>query len=166
MHVPTDVKSPNNISKWQMGFNSAFKGLMKIEFPRRYFPKSSNIKYHENPSSGSEVVPYRQTDRHNEAVSLRKFCERAQKIKNNALETLAQFFLAGMKARWEEGGERILLGDKAGGGAVVLRRSGSSVLDLEFQLDSLLCTYIVDHIYTQITTCAKFGFHRTFQNVC
>jgi hypothetical protein len=23
-----NVKSPNNTSKWQMGFNSAFKGLM------------------------------------------------------------------------------------------------------------------------------------------
>jgi hypothetical protein len=29
MHGPINVKSPNNISKWQMGFNSAFKGLMK-----------------------------------------------------------------------------------------------------------------------------------------
>jgi hypothetical protein len=29
MHVPINVKSPNNISKWQMGFNSAFKGLME-----------------------------------------------------------------------------------------------------------------------------------------
>jgi hypothetical protein len=27
------VKSPNNISKWQMGFNSAFKGL-KYSFTR------------------------------------------------------------------------------------------------------------------------------------
>jgi hypothetical protein len=27
MHVPTNVKSPNNISKWQMRFISAFKGL-------------------------------------------------------------------------------------------------------------------------------------------
>jgi hypothetical protein len=27
MHVPINVKSPNNISKWQMGFNSAFKWL-------------------------------------------------------------------------------------------------------------------------------------------
>jgi hypothetical protein len=26
-HGPIKVKSPNNISKWQMGFNSAFKGL-------------------------------------------------------------------------------------------------------------------------------------------
>jgi len=29
MHVPINVKSPNNINEWQMGFNSAFKGLMR-----------------------------------------------------------------------------------------------------------------------------------------
>jgi hypothetical protein len=29
MHVLINVKSPNNISKWQMGFNSAFKGLRR-----------------------------------------------------------------------------------------------------------------------------------------
>jgi uncharacterized membrane protein YjjP (DUF1212 family) len=28
MHVPINVKSLNNISKWQMEFNSAFKGLI------------------------------------------------------------------------------------------------------------------------------------------
>jgi hypothetical protein len=27
MHGPINVKSPKNISKWQIGFNSAFKGL-------------------------------------------------------------------------------------------------------------------------------------------
>jgi hypothetical protein len=27
MHEPINVKSPNNTRKWQMGFNSAFKGL-------------------------------------------------------------------------------------------------------------------------------------------
>jgi hypothetical protein len=27
MHLFIKVKSPNNISKWHMGFNSAFKGL-------------------------------------------------------------------------------------------------------------------------------------------
>jgi len=27
MHVPINFKFPNNISEWQMGFNSAFKGL-------------------------------------------------------------------------------------------------------------------------------------------
>jgi hypothetical protein len=31
MHLPINVKSPNNISKWQMEFNSAFKGLMEEE---------------------------------------------------------------------------------------------------------------------------------------
>jgi hypothetical protein len=28
MHGSTNVKFPNNTSKWQMEFNSAFKGLM------------------------------------------------------------------------------------------------------------------------------------------
>jgi hypothetical protein len=28
MHGPINVKSPNNTSKWQVGFNSAFKGLI------------------------------------------------------------------------------------------------------------------------------------------
>jgi hypothetical protein len=27
IHGPINVKFPNNINKWQMGFNSAFKGL-------------------------------------------------------------------------------------------------------------------------------------------
>jgi hypothetical protein len=31
MRGPTNVKSPNNNSKWQMGFNSAFKGLKSKE---------------------------------------------------------------------------------------------------------------------------------------
>jgi hypothetical protein len=32
MHVPINVKSPNNISEWQMGFNSVFKGLITFFF--------------------------------------------------------------------------------------------------------------------------------------
>jgi hypothetical protein len=31
MHVTINVKFPSNISKWQMGFNSAFKGLRGYE---------------------------------------------------------------------------------------------------------------------------------------
>jgi hypothetical protein len=31
MHGPINVKFPNNTSKWQMGFNSAFKGLIFVE---------------------------------------------------------------------------------------------------------------------------------------
>jgi hypothetical protein len=30
MHGPMNVKSPNNTSKGQMGFNSAFKGLKPL----------------------------------------------------------------------------------------------------------------------------------------
>ena len=35
--------------------------LMKLEFPRHIFEKCSNIKFHENPSSGSWSVPCGQT---------------------------------------------------------------------------------------------------------
>jgi len=45
-----------------MGFNSAFKGLMKLEFSGQIFVKSSNIKFDENPSSESRVVPCGRTD--------------------------------------------------------------------------------------------------------
>jgi hypothetical protein len=31
MRGPINVKSPNNITNWQMRFNSAFKGLRRIE---------------------------------------------------------------------------------------------------------------------------------------
>jgi hypothetical protein len=32
MHGPINFKSPNNTSKWQMGFYSAFKGLILHSF--------------------------------------------------------------------------------------------------------------------------------------
>jgi len=32
MHGPMNVKSPNNTSKWQMGCNSAFKGLIHFVY--------------------------------------------------------------------------------------------------------------------------------------
>ena len=37
--------------------------LMKLEFSGQVFEKYLNIKFHENPSSGSRVVPCGQTDR-------------------------------------------------------------------------------------------------------
>ena len=36
--------------------------LIKLEFSRQIFEKYSNVKFHENSSSGSRVVPYGQTD--------------------------------------------------------------------------------------------------------
>jgi len=51
---------------------------MKLEFFRQIFEKYSNIKFHENPSSESRVVPCGQTDRHDEANDrISQFCERA-----------------------------------------------------------------------------------------
>jgi len=35
MHGAINVKSPNNTSKWQMGFNSAFKGL-RVSLREKY----------------------------------------------------------------------------------------------------------------------------------
>ena len=49
---------------------------MKLEFVRQIFEKYSDIKFHENPFSGSRVVPYGQTDRQEKAGSrLSQFCE-------------------------------------------------------------------------------------------
>jgi len=49
---------------------------MKLEFSRQIFEKY--IKFHENPSSGSRVVPRGQTNRHGEANNrFSEFCERA-----------------------------------------------------------------------------------------
>ena len=59
----TIVAPPSNASKWQMGFNSAFKGLIKLRFPWRIPEKYSNMRFHENPSNGSRVVPCGQTER-------------------------------------------------------------------------------------------------------
>jgi hypothetical protein len=54
MHGPINVKSPNNTRKWQMGFNSAFKGLilmqkMKYIFKatRRYLSAKLNRKFYD-----------------------------------------------------------------------------------------------------------------------
>jgi len=43
--------------------------LMKLDCSQQIFEKYSNIKFHENPSSGSSVVPCGRTDRHDEANS-------------------------------------------------------------------------------------------------
>jgi len=51
---------------------------MKLEFSRQIFGKYSNIKFHENASSGSRVLPFGQTDRHDEANSrFSQVCERS-----------------------------------------------------------------------------------------
>jgi hypothetical protein len=51
---------------------------MKLEFSQHVFEKYSYIKFIENRSGGSRVVPCGQTDRHDEANSrFSQFYERA-----------------------------------------------------------------------------------------
>jgi hypothetical protein len=65
--------------------------LIKREFPRGIFEKDSNIKFHQNPFSGSGVVPraqrHRRTNGHTEAGSLfLRFCECVWKVQNTVLK--------------------------------------------------------------------------------
>jgi hypothetical protein len=62
MHGPIKVKSLNNTSKWQMGFNSAFKGL-RVEKP-----SSNNQIIHLRVCAGYENARY--NDRHCEIQKL------------------------------------------------------------------------------------------------
>jgi len=53
--------------------------LMKIEFHQQIFKKYSNINFHKNPSSGSQAVPSRWTDRPDEANNcFSQFCQHFQ----------------------------------------------------------------------------------------
>jgi hypothetical protein len=65
------------------------------------------------------------------------------KEKIYVFETSAKLFLAGMKVQWDKDGRRKLLGNNICG------RSYFSTLEFGFQLDSLVYTTIVDHMYTQ-----------------
>ena len=38
------------------------RSVMKLEFPELILEEYSNVKFHENPSSGSRVVHYGQTE--------------------------------------------------------------------------------------------------------
>jgi hypothetical protein len=50
MHGPINVKSPNNTIKWQMGFNSAFKGLNEAQHvPGNTQPIIRGLKLHKQP---------------------------------------------------------------------------------------------------------------------
>jgi hypothetical protein len=51
---------------------------MELEFSRRIFEKSSYIKLHENPSSGSRVVPLGRTDMTKQIVAFRHFTNAPQ----------------------------------------------------------------------------------------
>jgi len=50
---------------------------MKLEIFRQIFEKYSSIRFHENPSSGSRVVPYGWEDKYEANSRFSQFCERA-----------------------------------------------------------------------------------------
>jgi hypothetical protein len=52
MHGPINVKSLNNTSKWQMEFNSAFKGLTELECRHRI---ATGVFYHQIEFSKSAL---------------------------------------------------------------------------------------------------------------
>jgi len=63
--------------------------LMALEFFQQIVKKLSNIKFPENPSSGSWVVPCRQADRHDKANSyFSPFCKCIQKWLDKYLNTV------------------------------------------------------------------------------
>jgi hypothetical protein len=66
---------------------------------------------------------------------------------NSIFETSAEFFVAGVKAQWDEGGGGILLGDNTSGGVVMLRPirlQWVGSLDLSW---TALCVCVCVYIY-------------------
>jgi len=63
-----------------------FRILIKLDFTRQIFEEYSNIKYHENPSSGSRVVPsgrrYRWTDIKKPIVDFRNSANALKNVTN------------------------------------------------------------------------------------
>jgi hypothetical protein len=69
-----------------IGLHVKYPLFKKLEFCRQIFVKSSNIKFHENPSSGSRDVPRGRTDMTKLIVTFRNF---ANASKNRKLKSRA-----------------------------------------------------------------------------
>jgi len=63
---------------------------MEVELSRHIFEKYSKIKFHENPSSGSRVIPYERTDRQTNItkliVAFRNFAKAPEKIGKSSIK--------------------------------------------------------------------------------
>jgi hypothetical protein len=53
MHGPINVKSPNNITNWQMRFNSAFKGLTFCHLLKKFSVVSQYSQLHAGSQKGT-----------------------------------------------------------------------------------------------------------------
>jgi hypothetical protein len=72
---------------------------MNLEFPQQIFEEYATIKFNENPSSESRVVPCGKTDRHEVCSRFSKVCERAQKHSSGDCH---------VQINWQNYGERCL----------------------------------------------------------
>ena len=80
----------------------------------------------------------------------------------------AEFFHAGMKAHWDEGGGRILMGDNTGGEAVTMWPVTFQCGWGWISTDCLLCTYKVHHIYAvlRLAPDSNNRYRYIFWSVC
>ena len=72
--------------------------LMKLELSREIFEKYSNVKFHENPSSSSRVLPCRQTEdgQTNMMKLIVAYCNLAnapQRVSNTSLQSKVRHIL-------------------------------------------------------------------------
>jgi len=78
----------------------------------------------------------------------------------------AEIFLAGMKAQWDEGGGRTMLGDNTGGVPSCCGQSCYSVLEFGFHMDSLHMHIYGSWLHAQsVPKCANFPLLRNFRNL-
>ena len=63
--------------------------LIKLEFSRQIFEKYSNIKFHENPFSGSRVFPCWRTDMTKLKVTFRNFANASKNISTKQINWLS-----------------------------------------------------------------------------
>ena len=73
------MKKKSTDTTWDRTKDLYCKILIKFEISRQIFEKYSNVIFHENPSSGSRVVPCEQTDGNDDA-----YCSLAGAPKNCA----------------------------------------------------------------------------------
>ena len=72
--------------------------LIKLEFPRQIFEKYSNIKWHENLSSGSRVVPCGWTEMTKPIVAFRNFVNEPKTLLNNARISLCNKYFGELRS--------------------------------------------------------------------
>jgi len=73
--------------------------LMKLEHFRQIFEEYSNIKFHENPSSGSRVVPRRRTNGRTDMAKLVVTFRNFSKAPKNVQPLIVYIILIGYKVR-------------------------------------------------------------------